>query len=192
MSFTPFGPPRFDYWLPSDDGFAGANDDPSGASGGGLQVAGTLYMARLPVRQATLITNLFVDMTVLGADTGTGSFFAGLISAGGLLLSGSANLRTSVITPSALAPVKCPLTTPQPFADNLPPAQWPWAAFLSNLTGPQPTFLRMLNSAFNSPQATTQAPFRWGAFTAVGTSLPSSVTMANMAATAFSNWVAWS
>ena len=85
----------FQTWLPADDGFLGANSDPSAASGGGLLVAGTLYLARLNVRVATTITNLFYGVSVIGVGASTGSF-AGLYSAAGALLSGSADIAANL------------------------------------------------------------------------------------------------
>lgn len=188
--FTPFGPPAFPFWLPQDDGFLGANSSPETASGGGLMVAQTLYLARLPVRAPTSVSNLFPGLSVIGADTGTGVFFAGLYSAAGVLLSGSANLVASMTAGTGYKPLA--LTTAQALAGGPGPSSWPWAAFLANLTTTQPTLLRQENAAFNSPQAAANAAtLRWGAIAAVGTSLPASITMANMVATAFPFIVAW-
>lgn len=190
--WTPFGPAAFPWWNPADDGFLGGNSDPATASGGGLLVAGTLYMARLPVRNPSAITNLWPGLSVLGSDTGTGSFFAGVYSPGGLLLSGSANLVGTVNQGGSTGYKQMALTTAQAQAGGPGPSSWVWAGFLANLTTTQPTFERQLNAVLNSPQAVaTPATQRWGAFAAVGTSLPASLTMSSMAATAFPLIVLW-
>jgi hypothetical protein len=190
MGFTPFGPPPYFTWAPADDGFAGANSDPSAASGGGLLIAQTLYLSRLPIRVPAAVTNLFPGLSVVGADTGTGTFFAGLYSAGGVLLSGSANLVAS--TTAGTGYKAFPLTTAQSLAGGPGPASWVWAAFLANLTTTQPTLLRQENAVFNSPQTPNNAAtLRWGSIAAVGATLPVSIVMSNMTTTAFPFVVLW-
>lgn len=190
MSFTPFGPaPGLMFWQPGDDGFLGANYDPAGASGGGLLIAGTLYLARLPVRAPGLISNLWPGLSVAGVGASTGSF-AGLYSPSGALLTGSADIGGVLTGPTGYHP--CALTTPQAFAGGPSQLSWPFAAFLCNLATTQPTFIRAFNAITAAPQAVVNAAtLRWGQFPAVGTALPAQLTMASMAATAFTNIIPW-
>lgn len=187
--WTPFGPPVFAGWNPADDGFLGANSDPATSSGGGLLVAGTLYLARLPLRAPTAIANLWPGVGTIGAGASTGSF-VGVYSPGGLLLSGSADIGALLTGTTGYK--QCALTTPQSFAGGPGPSSWPFAAVLCNLATTQVSLTRQQNSAIASPQAVaTPAALRWGAFAAVGTSLPASLTMSSMVTTGFTNIFLW-
>ena len=81
MTFTPFVqtvgssplsvlPP----WEPTDDGFLGFNSDPASASGGGLLIASTAYLARLPIRVTTTISNIWFCVSSTGSGASVTSF----------------------------------------------------------------------------------------------------------------------
>lgn len=191
MPFTPFGLQQFASWNPADDGFLGMNSDPAGASGGGLVTAGNLMMNRLPVRVPTVITNVWYAVTAAGAGASTGSF-VGLYSPAGVLLSGSTDQGATFTGTTGWK--SGALTTPQALAGGPTPASWPFVGVLCNLATTQVTLLRQLtNGNVNAPQAPAIVPatLRWGIFAAVGTALPASLTMANMAASGFSLVIGW-
>lgn len=189
MPFTPFGLPPYVPWTPNDDGFLGSNFDPAGASGGGLLVAGTLYLARLPIRAPTTITNLWYGVSVAGAGASTGSF-VGLYSPAGVLLSGSADQGATFAGATGYHPAA--LTTPQALAGGPGPSAWPFAAVLCNLATTQVTLVRAFNTPNASPQVVvTPATMRWGSFAAQGTALPASVNLSTMATTSFTNIFPW-
>ena len=172
-------------WLPGDDGFLGAESDPATQSGGGLAIAGTLYLSRINARSATTITNLWYGVGTAGANT-AGTAFVGLYSAAGTLLSGSADQSAALSGTTGWKSL--PLTTPQPVAAGTVV----YAAILNNLTTTQPSLLRQNNSVNADPQAVvSNATQRWGQFAAVGGTLPASLTMSSMAATAFTYVVLW-
>jgi hypothetical protein len=173
------------FWIPGDDGFLGANSEAGTASGGGLLTAGTLYLARLNIRAATTITNLFFCVSTVGVGASTGSF-VGLYSAAGTLLTGSADVGGTFAGTTGWKSQA--LTSPQAFAAGAAP----YAAVLCNLATTQVTLLRQDNSANAISQAVVNpATQRWGSFAAQGTALPASVTMSAMAASAFTNMFAW-
>lgn len=176
-------PPLF--WSPADDGFLGGNSDPSSASGGGLLVAGTLYMARINVRAATTFTNLFYGVSAVGTGASTGSF-VGLYSAAGVLLSGSADQGAALAGTTGYK--QAALTTPQAVAAGAVV----YAAVLCNLATSQPSLMRQQNSVNASPQAVqANATQRWGAFAAQGTALPANLAMGGMVGTSLTNIFLW-
>lgn len=174
------------YWQPSDDGFLGGDSDPATESGGGVAIAGTLYLTRLNIRSAMTITNLFYGVSSIGVGASTGTF-VGLYSAGGTLLTGSADMGATFSGTTGYK--QCALNTPQQVAAGTVL----YAAMLCNLATTQVGLFRQGNNVNADPQAVTNAATqRWGAFAAQGTALPASLTMASMAGTAFTYIVLWS
>jgi hypothetical protein len=174
------------WWSPADDGFLGFNSDPAGGSGGGLLIAGTLYLARLPIRTSQLVSNIWVCPTVAGAGASTGSFVFLVSGATGAVLAQSADAATFF---TGTGWQKVPMTVP---ATTGGAGAFPYAAILTNLATTQPTFLRQLNTVNDSPQATVNlASARWAQQVAFGTAV-GAVTLASNAASAFSNVVGWS
>jgi len=172
-------------WLPGDDGFLGADSDPATQGAAGAAVAGNLYLSRLNVRAQTTITNLWYGVAVVGANAG-GTALVGLYSAGGALLSGSSDQSAALAGTTGWKALA--LTTPQPVAAGTVV----FAAILCNLTTTQPSLIRQANNVNATPQAVvTPATQRWGQFAAVGTTLPVSLTMSSMAATAFTFVPLW-
>lgn len=173
-------------WSAADDGFVGANSDWATESGGGTMIAGTLYLQRLLIRQATTITNLWYGVSTAGSGASTGTF-VGLYAQSGTLLSGSADIAAAVTGSTGFHP--CALSTPQQVAAG---AQV-WAGILSNLATTQPSLIRQLNASpfgTSTPNAAT-SNYRWASQAAVGTALPSPLTVASNAATAFTFVVGW-
>lgn len=178
-------------WRPTDDGFLGANSDPAGASGGGTLIDQTLYLARLPVRWPQTITSLWICVSTIGSDTGTGTANVGLVAPGtGTLLSGSGSQVSTFTGTTGWKQIT--LTTPQAVTGGATPASWPYAVILSHLTTTQVSLLRQNNSVNNSPQTPTSvSQLRWAAQASFGTAL-ANVTLSSNATSAFSNIVLWS
>jgi hypothetical protein len=188
MPFNPWAAASsYPWWLPSDDGFLGANSDPSTASGGGLLTAGTAYLARLPIRTATVITNLWIATGTAG--TGGANGFSGLwIVSGstGAVLAQSADQTTAF--QGATGYQKVPMVS----AVTIPAGTFPYAVILSNLLTTQVTLLRMLNTANDAPQAAPAvSALRWAQQPGFGSAV-GPVTLASNAVTALSNLVLWS
>lgn len=172
-------------WLATDDGFLGFNSDPASASGGGALIAGTAYLARLPIRVSQLVSNLVICPTVGGTGASTGTFMWIVSGATGAVLAQSADCATAF---QATGWQKIPLTVPVTTGGGT----FPFAVVLSNLATTQPTMLRQLNTVNNSPQNTVSAAaFRWAQQPAFGTAV-AAVTLASNANSGFSNIVGWS
>lgn len=175
-------------WLPGDDGFPGYNADPATASGGGLLVAGTAYLARLPIRVPTLVSNLWVEVSAIGAGTANGFSGAWLVSGvTGAVLAQSAD-QTATFTGTTgwkQIPMAAPVTVGG--------GAFPYAVILSNLLTTQVTLLRQLNAATqDSPQVTPNvASLRWAQQAAFGAAV-GPVTLASNVNSGFSNIVGWS
>ena len=174
------------FWQPADDGFAGFNSDPCSASGGGLLIGGTAYLARLPVRVPTLISKLWVCVPTAGSGASTGSFIWIVSGSNGAVLAQSADCAAA-FTGTQWQSVN--MTAPVTVGGSLP---FPYAVILSNLAVTQPTLLRQLNTVNDSPQATPAvSSLRWAQQAAFGTAV-AAVTLASNAASGFSNIVGWS
>lgn len=174
-------------WLPSDDGFLGANGNPEAISGGGLLVNGTLYLARIIPRYNQTITTLYVAVTTVGSGTSTGCFMGLYSSSGGAALSTTTDCA-SVFTGGTGAR-----------GQNLQVAQAVtggsiyYIAVLCNLGTTAVTLARQNNTAtMNSPQASANvSQLRWAQQPAFGTTM-GSVTLSSNAGTGFSIQVYWS
>jgi len=170
-------------WLPADNGYLGANADYSAGSGGGLAVAGTVYLQKIIVRKPTTITNLIYLCSTVGAGSSTTSF-AGLYNSAGTRLTGSSDIGAGFLATGA---VTCTLTTPQVLAAGVY-----YAALVLNLATTQPTLWRMLNTTSVANPGLSAASFRWATNGTGQTSLPASLTLSSNLATAFTFWAAWS
>jgi hypothetical protein len=179
-------------WVASSgsSGWLGWNHDPAYGSGGGLAVAGTVYLQRLNFYQATTITNLWYWLSTLGAGANTNQSFVGLYSSSGSLLTGSSDVLNKFNASGTTGPTQCPLTTPQSFTAG----QFCWAACLFNLGTTSPTLWRSVSTALIANGGLTAANFRWGIPQGgtLQTSLPASFTPSSNGTTSFTYIVAWS
>lgn len=175
-------------WVAADDGFLGYNSSPDTASGGGLLVVSVAYLARLPVRVPTLISNLWVDVSTIGAGTANGFSGMWIVSgATGAVLAQSAD-QTATFT-GTTGWKQIPMTVPVQVPAGPP---FPYAVTLSNLLTTQVTLLRQLNTVANSPQAVANvSTLRWAGQAAFGTAV-GAVTLASNAPNANSIVVGWS
>jgi hypothetical protein len=180
------------FWLPSDNGYLGANYDYAASSGGGLAVAKTLYLQKLIIRASTTITNLHYLCSTVGLGASTTSF-VGLWSSAGALLSGSSDVGAAFLVGAQNnGDAACALTTPQPITVADTPVIL-YSGCVFNLGTTQPTLERALNVALASGPNLSATPqlYRWATngtnVTALG-----ALTLASNALTAFTYWVGWS
>jgi hypothetical protein len=175
-------------WLPGSggSGYLGWNSDPAYGSGGGLTVAGTVYLQRLNFHAATTVTNLIYWVPTLGAGTSTGTF-VGLYNSSGTRLTVSSDLATTFNASGTAGAVVCPLGAAQAMSAGT----FAWAACVFNLATTQPTLLRQQNTAANVNGGLTAANFRWATNGTGQTSLPSSITPSSNATTAFTFVAGW-
>jgi hypothetical protein len=156
-------------WLPADNGLLTASGPPFDFSSAATLVAGTLYLAKLPVRQSQTITNLLFALSAAGVGASSGSF-AGLYSSAGVLLSGSADIA-ALITGST-GPITVPLTSPQAVT-----AGFCWGAILVNLATTQPQLEKTGVSAVSQNMGVTNpALFQFATNGTGQTVLPASIT----------------
>jgi hypothetical protein len=154
-------------WTPSDNGLLTANFDPAnlGASSSALP-AGVLQLFKLPIRTALTLSNLLSIIGTLGVGASTGSF-AGVYSAAGVLLMGSADIGALLLAAgNTTFPLSGPVGVQPPFV---------WAALLANLATTQPVLWTATSSTNNKANiGLTSATARVGAVGAGLTALPAS------------------
>lgn len=175
-------------WQPPDNGLLGANFALSAVGGGGVTlVAGTLYLAKLYIRQPVTISNLnfMVYNGGSGASTHT---FVGLYSSAGTLLTGSSD-KASVFQGFQFT---YSLTT----AQTLAAGTFVWAAVLCNMASTQPQLANGYNATINAywpNMGQTAATFNFAANGTSLTALPGSITPAsNDSASAAVFWCGFS
>lgn len=163
-------------WIPSDSGLLVASCDPYAAQAtSGNLTAGTLYLMKVWVRYPMTITRLWWIVTSGGTGASTQSF-TGLYSSAGTLLSGSAEISSSLTSAGAKS---LTLTTPQ----ALTAGTFVWAAILTNFATTQPILSRVAGSGelarLNETAATYRAATNGTSLTALpGTITPSSNSLA--------------
>lgn len=175
MGFYPVAAVAAPY-LPSDNNLLAANGDPVTFNAGFLTIAGTVYLSKIPLRNAGLYSTLWAVQTVAGAGASTGSF-GGIYSPAGVLLSGSADIGGLVLGAGA---VPIPLSAPQQLGPG-----FVWAAFLFNLATTQPTLQR--SSAFGNINLAA-AVSRFAVPVTGQTSLPGSFSPGSLTPDAATFW----
>jgi hypothetical protein len=163
-------------WQPADNGLLAASaGDPALLTSTAILTAGTLYLAKLTARAAALISNLTFEVSVVASGASTGTF-AGLYSAAGALLTGSADVNASFL---ATGPAVCPLTAPQ----TVTAGAFVWAALLANFATTQPTLLKGATATGNVPNVgLTPAVYRFAVNGTGLVALPGSITPASNSA----------
>ena len=171
-------------WIPADNGLLVATNDPALSTSNSIFIGGTLYLAKLMIREAITATNLWVNIEATGNNTGgSGGTFAGLYSSAGALLTGSSDVASSLVT---TGPVSLAFTTPQ----ALSAGTFVWAAILCNLGTTQPTvFKNVGNVAGAADVGLTAATRRWAVNGTGLAALPSpSITPGNNLVTTITWW----
>jgi len=172
-------------WVPADQGLLAWNCDPFLPGSTTLLTGGTVYLLRVNIRYAITWTNVIVAVTTAGDNTGgSGGTFTGLYSPAGTLLSGSADVASSLTSNGTKT---LALSTPQ----ALTAGTFVWVAILVNLGTTQPQLARTNAATQTSNANLTAATFRVAVNGTGATSLPSSITpAANTDGTSQSLWVA--
>jgi hypothetical protein len=156
-------------WVPSDSGLLAANGDTTSLEGTQTLTAGTVYLLKIPIRQALTVSKLYFMMANAGVGTSSGSF-CGLYDSTGALLTGSADLVTPFT--NSFAPQAVTLTTPQ----ALTAGTFVWAALLANLSVTQPTCQVNFNNGNMANLNLAAAAFRIAVNGTGLTALPSPIT----------------
>lgn len=178
-----FTAPNLSPWLPADQAMLMAAEDPyTGSVNSSLMAAGTIYLTKLPARQAFTLNNVLVLMPAAGVGASTGSF-AGIYSSAGALLAQSAD--AAALFTGAAGVLSIPLTS----SAQVPAGGFVWAALLANLATTQPTLSRASGflAAVNAGLATAALRFCVNGTGAVA--LPGSITpSANSTGPAVAFW----
>jgi hypothetical protein len=172
-------------WLPADNGLLMASCDPYLAQGNVVAVAGTVYIAKIIARTSLTITNIWLGLITAGAGTSNGCF-VGLYSSSGTLLSGSADIASSLT--GTTGAISNALTTPQ----AVEAGTFVWAAVVTNLGTTQPTLAKGVGGAGGSAFANlglVPATGRFGTAGTLQTSLPASITPGNNNLTSTDMWM---
>lgn len=123
-------------WQAQDHGLKGWTFDPvPGGLGGALNVSGTVYYVKIPVRRAGTIANVLITITTVGSGLTAGQNLVGLYDAAGVKLGESADQTTSW-TSGGAGLKTIALTSPVAVS-----AGFFYAAIMSNGTTPA-SFLR--------------------------------------------------
>lgn len=157
-------------WLASDNGLLGSNFPLPAISTQAALTAGRLYLAKLNIRRACTISNLWLIVESAGSGASTGSF-VGLYSQAGAKLTGSADIASGFTSFGA----QYALTTPQAVAAG----SFVWAAVLSNLASTQPSLATGFESTSNAFATNINLPAAAYNFADNGTSLtalPATIT----------------
>jgi hypothetical protein len=166
--------------LPEDQGLLGWSIDPAVCSANlAPSGAGVLQLMRLKIPKATTITNMLVNVTVIGA-TLTNSYIA-LYNAAGTQLGASAD-QSSVWTSTGVKTTT--LTSPVAVT-----AGTYYAAILVGSAATLPQFRGGSGTSGTANAGITAAPFRTGTISSGLTAPPASFTPSSMSTNNFPFWV---
>ncbi len=162
--------------LPTDMGYAAWVYDPIGCRAGQVPTAGVLYLARIQIRSAVTLTNIFVGMTTPGSGLTSNQNFVGLYNSSGTLVGSSADQTASWASGNVEKQIA--------FSSSVSATSgFYWVAFLANGTT-TPTFAvgsqLIGNLGSGAASASTR---RFGQYSSSLTSLPSNITVASIAQT---------
>lgn len=183
-------------WLPSDNGLLAANGDPALYATNLVCTAGTLYLAKIQIRQLTTITNLWWNFNGTGTlGTGSTGTWTGLYAGTGFtcttatytagqLMSGTSSDISSLIT--GAVPLSFALATAQV---GIPAGNFVYAAIVTNYATTQPSLWRALGGSNTSSNGgLTAATYRWATNGTGRTTLPSSITLSSNSGTTMTAW----
>jgi hypothetical protein len=172
---------------PSDASYLAWNYDPVLIGGDSSPSTGVLYLLRVNLRQAALVTSVALGSSAGGTDLVAGENFAGLYNSAGVLLGQSAD-QSSAWASSGLytaALTDGPVAVPQGFA---------WVGILANESGgTTPGFWRCANASSPGQNAgLTAATARAATNGSTLAALPASITPSSNSFTGAAFWVALS
>lgn len=180
--------PAIGQWMPTDAGYLEWVYDPALIQSGQAAASGTIYLARVNIRDTSIsATNVTLYLQTAGTTLTASECFAGVYNSSGTLVAAtadqSANWATGGAAVHTMALAGGPFTLSQGFV---------WVAILANWTGTAPQFGRALNNQANQANAGfTAATARW-ATNGTGTTLPATITPASNALNAIEWWAAFS
>lgn len=156
--------------LPQDLGLVAWNQDPVGCGANATAANGTLYLARVPIRQTTKITNLAIYLATAASGVTANQNFLALISSTGAIVGQTAAgvLDTKITSNGWVSAAMSAAVTVQP--------GYYWVAALFNATTP-PVMARNTGLSLGGPNAGQAASSFWFATNGTGlTAIPGSIT----------------
>jgi hypothetical protein len=177
--------PVADPWLPADNILLAASGDLDAYLGTntGALTAGTVYLAKIMIRQAITPGHVVLGIQAGGTGASTGSF-VGVYSSAGTLLASSADIGAS-LTAAGLIPLALSSSP------SLTAGSFVWAAFVVNLATTQPSLYRNggAGTITESNGGLVAATFRYAVNGTGQTSLLASITPSSNTGTgAFPLW----
>lgn len=169
-------------WQPQDMGLKGWTQDPASAAGSATSVTQTIYWVKIPVRVATTITNIIVNVTAIAVTPVASQNLVGLYDSAGVKLAESADQGTAW-SAGGIGTKTIPLITPQAVS-----AGFYYAAMMSNAATPA-NFLRA--NSQSSSVLNIGSTFRF-VNTTGNTSLPASFTPGSANTDNNARWAAFS
>ncbi|HEY5667692.1 MAG TPA: glycosyl hydrolase family 28-related protein [Candidatus Saccharimonadales bacterium] len=163
---------------PSDHSLLAWAYDPALANSGSQVGSGTLAVVKVPVSQATTISNIVLYVTTAGSGLTTGQCFAGLYNSAGTLLSSTADQSTAWQSTGSKAMA---LAVPQAVS-----ADFVYVCFYATGTT-MPTFARSTGNAIDNVNLSASQSRFASANTGLTTQLPG--TLGALTASALSWWV---
>jgi hypothetical protein len=156
-------------WTVADSGLLAWNCEPLSAGSSSLTTAGTLYLMRVNIYKAFTWTNVIISVPTNGSGTPGSGTFIGLYNSSGTLLSGSADVASSLTSTGAKT---LALTSSQ----ALSAGTFVWVALLTNMGTTQPTVSKSGASVGTANAGLTAASFRCAVNGTSLTALPGSIT----------------
>jgi hypothetical protein len=168
-------------WLPGDNGLLLANGDPALMTGK-LLTKSDIYLIKLIARANVQVSNLWFITNAAGSGASTGSY-VGAYSSGGSQIFESTDVATEFTTQEAFS------VALGADAFVMTAGEFFWAAVVSNLASTQVTLGSYPggNLAQAAQIGTTVSGYRWGLY-GTGTSLPGSITPADITSTGAFLW----
>ncbi len=172
-------------WIPSDNNFLAANAAVDSAQSTFTMIAGTIYLLKVPIRQAPVTISTITFLTsAAGSGASTGSF-AGIYWQDGTRLGVTADIASAFTAAAGIQTVT--LSTPVTVGGG-----FVWVGLVSNLATTQPA-LRAYAGTFAIPNAgpggALAASQMRVATNGTGTALPASLTVSSNAASGAAMWV---
>ena len=164
-------------WDAADSGLLTASGEVSQFASTFALTAGTIVLAKMPVRTPILVTSLLLSMTVAGSGGSTGSF-AGYYSPTGQLLATSADIAAALTGATGV------LTIPMAGGPQVVQPPFIWAAVVTNLATTQPTLTRNGGAVAVALFGNTAATMRYATNATGQTSLPATISLAANVGTA--------
>lgn len=160
---------------PADVGLLGWAYDPLAATTTSLSIAGRVYLVALWVRQPTLLSNAWIQVTTGATGATAGQNFLGLYNSAGTQVAVTADISASLGTTGAKTAA---FTTPY----SAPSGQY-WMGMVFNAATTLPTLASAISASNYGHLNNAAANYRFAVNGSGATALPASITPASNSTT---------